>query len=386
MTMEEDAWAAVLLSMLPRMPPKRLRAMLGESSPSELLSAIRSNQRVPWSAPVEVRARWQSFLDRLDLQAERLRYENEAVRIIFFGGAGYPSVLKDDPDAPPVLFMRGRCGAELLEHGVARVAVVGTRRSTGYGADAARELGRDLACAGVTVVSGLAIGVDAAAHQGALSAGSAAPLGVVGTGLDVVYPRRSAALWREVAERGAILSEFPLGTGPDRWRFPCRNRIVAALSDALVVVESRESGGAMSTVEAALARGVEVMAVPGPVRSVASAGTNRLLHEGASVARDAADVLAVLSLRGLTFGKVPQASLHVTSAAGGGGRDECDVEARRLSPEHREVLAVVGYHPTPTAEVLQRCASLSFGMVSMALEELEGAGLVRRGAGWWERT
>ena len=140
------------------------------------------------------------------------------------------------------------------------------------------------------------MGIDGAAHAGATEVDGAPPVAVVGSGLDVVYPRRHRSLWQLVAERGVVLSEHPLGSAPVAWHFPARNRLIAALADVVVVVESQERGGSMHTVDEAQRRDVDVMAVPGPVTSRASTGTNRLLADGAEVARDATDVLVKLGL------------------------------------------------------------------------------------------
>ena len=162
-----------------------------------------------------------------------------------------------------------------------------------------RELGRDLGRAGVRVVSGLALGIDAAAHHGALDAeadGGAPPIGVVGSGLDVTYPRAHGALWTAVAAAGVLVGEAPLGAAPEPWRFPARNRIIAALGSVVVVVESHPRGGSRHTVDAAEARGRQVLAVPGSVRSPASRFTNELLADGCHPARDVTDVLVALGL------------------------------------------------------------------------------------------
>src|SRR5204862_1786721 len=144
--------------------------------------------------------------------------------------------------------------------------------------------------AGVAVISGLALGIDGAAHAGALEADIAPPIAVVGSGLDVIYPWRHRALWGAVEKQGVVLGEAPLGAAPEPWRFPARNRIVAALADVVIVVESRETGGSMHTVAEALRRDRPVFAAPGPVRSPTSTGTNRLLRDGAQVVCDATDV------------------------------------------------------------------------------------------------
>jgi DNA processing protein len=255
-----------------------------------------------------------------------------------------------------------------MEEDRRRIAVVGTRRCTAYGLDVARDLGRGLAEAGVTVVSGLALGIDGAAHEGALvaGAGAAPPVGVVGSGLDVVYPRRHRQLWRRVAEAGALLSEAPPGAPPEAWRFPKRNRILAGLSDVVVVVESHATGGSMSTVRAAIDRGITVMAVPGSVRSPSSAGTNGLLADGVAPVTDVGDVLVALSLEG------------------------AGATAPLLAPTSAEidddpVLAAVDWTPTATEEVLRR-TGLSVPDAATQLTRLEVRGLVRRRGGWWERV
>ena len=221
-----------------------------------------------------------------------------------------------------------------------RVAIVGTRRCTRYGFDLARELGADLAAAGVQVVSGLALGIDGAAHRGALdAAGGAPPIGVVASGLDVVYPRAPPAAVGGGRHRGSLLSECPLGTAPEAWRFPARNRIIAALADAVVVVESAGAGGSMYTVEEALARDRPVLAVPGSVRSAASAGTNRLLAEGAGVARDADDVLAAIGQ--------PQRPGRRRRAAAGARAGRAGGRGAAVAPGRAGHARVAGRHDRP---------------------------------------
>ena len=248
-------------------------------------------------------------------------------------------------------------------------AIVGTRSCTGEGRRTGHDLGRDLADAGVAVVSGLALGIDAAAHRGALSAGPGAggPVGVVAGGVDVTYPPSHAALFDEVAAAGVVLSEAPLGTPPERWRFPARNRIIAALADVVVVVESHDRGGSLHTVDAAIERGRTVGAVPGPVRSPASAGTNALLADQALVVRDAGDVLVAL---GLGRSPLPPAS----------GR----LPAGVVEGADAAVLDAVGFAPTPTDEVVA-AAAVGLGAALTALHRLVAAGLVEAGPGSWSR-
>lgn len=209
--------------------------------------------------------------------------------------AAYPhAALEGLHDPPPVLFLRGR-----LPHAERpAVAVVGTRDASPYGLEVARALAEDLAAAGLWVVSGLALGVDGAAHEGALEAGGPT-LAVLGCGLDVAYPAAHADLKERIAKSGGLLSEHAPGVEPRRWHFPQRNRLVAALAQAVVVVEAPARSGALITARLALDLGREVLAVPGSVRRAQQAGCHRLLKQGAAaLCESAADVLAHLGLEG----------------------------------------------------------------------------------------
>ncbi|MGN6259001.1 MAG: DNA-processing protein DprA [Solirubrobacterales bacterium] len=201
----------------------------------------------------------------------------------------YPDSLRDAPDAPWALIGRGN--AKLLDglEPFEAVTIVGARRATSYGREIARELGRELAAAGMTVVSGLAFGIDACAHRGAIDAGRT--IAVLGCGPDVAYPASHRSLWRRICEVGLVISELPPGATPWRWTFPARNRIMAALAGMTVVVEAATRSGSLITTDLAADLGRDLGAVPGPVTSRASAGPNALLAGGACVIRDAQDVL-----------------------------------------------------------------------------------------------
>jgi DNA protecting protein DprA len=223
-----------------------------------------------------------------DLQAR-------GIGVVRRGDVAYPARLLRARQVPELLYVRGR----LDQASAPCVGIVGTRRATHYGLEVALELGRDLAERGVVVVSGLARGIDAAAHRGVLAARERVngPLAVVGGGVDIVYPRENRQLWEQVLATGTVISEAPPGAPPESWRFPLRNRIIAALSQVLVVVESSRQGGAIHTVLAADAYGVPILAVPGSVRSPQSEGTNAIIQEGgAGVVLDVHDVLALLSM------------------------------------------------------------------------------------------
>jgi DNA processing protein len=273
----------------------------------------------------------------------------------------YPVQLRDDPEPPAVLFVRGDLA--VLEG--RRVGVVGTRNATQAGRDTAFELGHDLAAAGVVVVSGLAKGVDGAAHRGTLAVPAGRPVAVVGNGPDRPYPRVHERLWGEVCQRGVLLSEWPPGTPPEPFRFPMRNRILAALSEVLVVVESRERGGSLITARAALERSVDVMAVPGSVRNRAAAGTNQLLRDGAAPVTDAGDVLMALGLDTRRAGSVRYDPRPLPRGV------EADVLAAcRDDPRTLDDVVVALDLPVATA--------------AMALARLERAGWVRDSGGWFE--
>jgi DNA processing protein len=278
-----------------------------------------------------------------------------------------------------------------------RVAIVGTRSATPYGRQVAAELGRDLASAGVVVVSGLARGIDGAAHAGALGvadADGAAPAAVVGTGLDVVYPTSNAKLWEQVVARGVVISESPLGTLPRPKVFPARNRIIAALSDVVVVVESHHGGGSLHTVEAAARRGIPVAAVPGSVRSRASDGTNGLLVDGCIPVRDATDVLVAISLaRSGRQAPAPTRDTATLVAARGrrpGTTNDPSVRepgvssGPALTEAGRSVLDAVDDTPTTFETILLR-TGLTIALAAEATEDLVDAGRLLAGAGWWSK-
>jgi DNA processing protein len=237
--------------------------------------------------------RWNEHLRAFDARAYTARLADGGFR--FVPRSQLPPLLRAIHDPPPGLFVRGEADLELLE-GPA-VAVVGARACSGYGASVARSVARELAAAGLTVVSGLARGIDAEAHRGALDS-DAPTVAVLGCGIDRDYPAAHAELARRVAATGLVVSEYAPGVEPAPWRFPARNRIVAGLCAATVVVEARERSGALITADFALEEGREVFTVPGEISSALSAGTNALLKLGATPLVRAADVLESYGLEG----------------------------------------------------------------------------------------
>lgn len=293
-----DAGYLAALAGFDRMTVSRLRHLV-RGRPAAEAYAMAAGMLAPSPAIAGLFARDDQLADRWRRSAAR-RDPGECWEASVAAGVdvltpdhpAVPPQLAADPACPAVLFVRGDLG--VLD--ARRVGIIGTRNATQAGRATAARFGCELAEAGVVVLSGLARGIDGAAHRGALSCADAAPVAVVANGLDRPYPRQHAAIWEEVAARGALISEWPVGTPPDAHRFPLRNRILAALVEVLVVVESRARGGSLITVREAADRSVEVMAVPGSVHSRASEGTNKLLSEGAITANETADILMALGL------------------------------------------------------------------------------------------
>jgi DNA processing protein len=279
----------------------------------------------------------------------------------------YPQALRDLGDAPPVIFGRGRRAilAELGRDGA--VTIVGSRRPSRYGRELATELGRELAAAGFAVVSGMAMGIDSAAQRGAIEAGGVT-VAVLGCGVDVAYPPRSARLYAEIVERGLVIGELPPGTQARRWTFPARNRIMAALGGMTVVVEARERSGSLITAEMAESLNRDVGAVPGLVGSSPAAGTNGLIRDGAHLIRGAQDVLDALIGPGETVRRL-------RTPVG-----------PQLEPKLVEVLDLVE-RGAGTADSLARASGIGPGPLATALVRLELSGYLRRnGDGRYERT
>jgi DNA processing protein len=229
---------------------------------------------------------------RARAEAELAAAERRGVRVVGWDEPDYPERLRRIYDPPPVLYVRGRLQPG---EGERAVAIVGSRAASPHGRSLARGMARDLAGAGLTIVSGLARGIDTAAHRGALEAGGRT-VALLGSGLDRIYPDENTDLAEEIARAGAVVSEFPLGSAPDRKHFPRRNRLIAGWGRAVVVAEAAQKSGALLTAQAALEEGREVMAVPGHPCAPGSAGTNQLIRDGAVLVRDAADVAEELGV------------------------------------------------------------------------------------------
>ena len=292
---------------------------------------------------------------------EMARLEEAGVRAVTWHDPDYPSRLKQIDGLPPVLYVKGA----LIPDDERAVAVVGTRSPTTYGREAAAALTGDLARCGITIVSGLALGIDGIAHRTALDQGGRT-IAVVASGLDIVYPKDHAGLFGRIVEQGAVVSEYPLGTRPDPRNFPRRNRMISGMSLGTLVVEAGEKSGAGWTVYHALEQNREVFCVPGSIFSPASRMTNRLIQEGAKLASSHIDILEELNLRAVSH------QIEMRLAEDLPPSPDADGEAGLLRCLNHEPMHI---------DDIQREASLPVALVGSLLTMLELKGLVKQVGG-----
>ena len=294
-----------------------------------------------------------SWQPRISLDVEMEKLDRYGVKVLTCHDSGYPSRLKEIYDYPPLLYVRG----SLLNEDEWCLAVVGTRRATVYGRQITEEIVADLAQSKITIVSGLAKGIDSIAHHSALEAGGRS-IAVFACGLDIVYPGENANLARSIMQQGALISEYPLGTRPKADNFPRRNRIMSGLSLGVLVVEAGDTSGAMITAHLALEQNREVFAIPGSILSPASRGTNHLIQEGAKLVRDYTDILEELNL--MTVAR--------------------QIEMKEVVPPSETeslLLKQLGAEPIHIDEVC-RSSNLPMSTVSSTLAMMELKGLVKQ--------
>ena len=292
----------------------------------------------------------------LDLEAEMTRLERAGLRLITWESPDYPPLLAEIPDPPPLLYVKG----ELRPEDRWALAVVGTRRATAYGRQVTETLVGELARNRITIVSGLARGIDRHAHQAALAAGGRT-IAVLGHGLDQVYPPEHRRLAAQIVEAGALISEYPLGTRPEASNFPPRNRIISGLSLGVLVVEAGLRSGALITADYAAEQGRDVFAVPGNITARSSRGTNRLIQDGAKMVLEARDILEELNMTMVAQHVEVQMALP-----------ENETEARLLSHLSMEPLHV---------DEIARDLALPIAEVSSTLALMELKGMVRQVGG-----
>ena len=280
-------------------------------------------------------------------------------KIVTMSDTDYPPLLLQIPDPPPILYVFGR-----LNGSFKNIAVVGSRNATEYGISTTRRLCKDLALLKMTIVSGMAIGIDSAAHQGALM-GKGDTIAVLGSGLEIVYPAENRSLFHRIAENGAVISEFPLLTEPEPHNFPIRNRIISGVSLGTVVVEATKRSGSLITARLAAEQNREVFAVPGSVHSFKSTGTHTLIKQGAKLVEHAQDIMEEISY--IIGGP------HEKDKTGG----EITESTSQLSSEESLVFEFIGAYPVHIDD-LERKLSMKPGKLSSILLQLELKGIVHQ--------
>ena len=348
--MEHYWWFA--LKSIPMVGNVTFRRLLEQfGTPEQVLRASASELSRVKGAGAAVIASLLSHDYRPFAEQECARVAKCGVRMVTFLAGEYPKILLEIPDPPPYLYVRGE-----LRSSETAIAIVGSRRASSYGMLTTTRLAMELAGQGITVVSGMARGVDTAAHRGALGSGGRS-IGVLGSGLDVVYPPENRQLFEDMAAKGALVSEFPMGTLPLAENFPRRNRIISGMSRGVLVVEAMMNSGSLITAQCALDQGREVFAVPGNINAGSSRGTNRLIKQGAKLVESVEDILEELPL------------LSCRSVNG------IPKPAFDLSPVEAALYTLLAEAPLQIDDIIVR-SSLTVGDVSATLLRLELKGAV----------
>ena len=351
--------ACIALNMLPTVGPVRLRKLLQVfKEPQQILAAKRNDLRKVEGIGGEVADQISNWQSTVDLAAELGRVREFGATVITQESPSYPKSLREIHAPPIVLYVWG----ELEERDHHAIGIIGARRTTHYGMESAKKLAYQLAYAGLTVISGLARGIDTAAHQGALAA-KGRTIAVIGSGLAKLYPPENAALADKIrAGNGAIVSEFSMAIEPDRQTFPMRNRIISGWSHGTLVVEAGLNSGALITAAQALEQGRSVYAVPGHINAPSAMGSNRLIQQGAKLVMDASDVLDDLQILLPETKPSPEAALRPLPP---------------LSEEERRVYNAIDASETPIDQIAVKC-DLPSAIVSSTLLRLELKRLVKQ--------
>ena len=289
------------------------------------------------------------------------RVKDEGYQIITLADADYPPLLKEIPDPPPMLYVYGK-----VEPDIANLAVVGSREATDYGKTAAKRLCRALADLGIAIVSGMAVGIDTAAHQGALDE-NGKTIAVLGCGIDRIYPSQNKKLYHKIAQNGAVITEFDLGSKPDPHHFPMRNRIISGMSLGTVVVEAASKSGSLITARLAAEQNREVFAVPGNINSKKSAGTHALIKQGAKLVHHIDDILEEFSYILKFNGQTEKPKNKET-------------QDKKLSEEEYSVIKNLGPYPLHIDDITRK-TSLSPARLSGILLQLELSGIIQQTPG-----
>ncbi len=362
MSLCQDAEDWLTLSFLPGLGCNLINRLVQETgTPGAVLRAGALVKNIPGVGPRLL----DLLTDAKQLAAARQRAQRELamltalnVSLLSLSSPEYPDSLRSIPDSPMLLYFSGNL--DWLTHPA--VAIIGARTATEYGRRISSMLATDLSAMGITIVSGAAYGIDAAAHRGALQAGGGTAA-VLGCGVDVIYPSSHAGLFREIVDNGVLLSEYPLGTAPEGFRFPARNRIISGLVKGVVVVEATEKSGSLITARLALDQGREVFAVPGRIDSPKSAGTHKLIQQGAHLVHTVADII-----EGLSWGSgsplLPQKPKQTPGA-------------QSVTPQERQLLECLDVYPRDI-DTIGRMTEFAIVEIHTLLLQLELKGLIRQ--------
>ncbi len=351
--------ACIALNMLPTMGPVRLRKLLAVfETPERILTARGAELRAVEGVGPDVAAQITNWESSVDLSAELERIRAFGATVITASSPEYPRQLREIHAPPIVLYVWG----ELQERDRHAIGVIGARRTTHYGTESAKKLSYQLAYAGLTVVSGLARGIDTAAHQGAIAA-KGRTIAVIGSGLLKLYPPENAALAEKIRNgNGAVVSEFSMEVEPDRQTFPMRNRIISGWSHGILVVEAGLNSGALITATQAIEQGRSVYAVPGHINAPSAQGSNRLIQQGAKLVMSAADILDDMQIL------LPDTKPSPAAA---------ERPLPELSEDERSVLDAIEAEETAIDDIAAKC-HLPSGKVSSTLLRLELKRLVKQ--------
>ena len=367
--------ACLAINMIPKVGPVRLRRLLQVfDDPQSILRAPVDRLAAVEGIGPEIARRIRSWEELVDLSAEQVRMAESGIHALTAQSEWYPALLRSIHDPPIVLYVWG----ELSSADAQSVGVVGSRQSSFYGVETAKKLSYQLAGAGYTIFSGLARGIDTAAHQGALAAGGRT-VAVLGCGLSQIYPPENFDLAERIADgHGAIVSEFPMSVTPDRTTFPMRNRIISGCSQGMLVVEAGLQSGALISANQAAEQGRTVFAVPGQIDRPSSQGSNRLIQQGAKLVMEAEDILEELTmLPGLSLAQsLPKTTVSPNDnpPASALSRSEVTPTATRdvssFTSDERAVYQAVEHDETPVDRIIGKCG-LPTSVVSSTLFVLE---------------
>lgn len=360
---QSDIQALLALHRTPNLPDSVLRLLLAATDTPCAIYQLNADELISLGIPPAARQALREPINQRQLEQDCALLEQFNIQLIALGSSLYPALLSEISDPPPILYLRGN--ARLLNQ--PQLAMVGSRHASRQGLENAYRFASELSHQGFTITSGMALGIDTECHRGALAGGKT--LAVLGTGVDIVYPARNHQLAEEIIERGALLSEFPLATGPRRSLFPKRNRLISGMSLGVLVVEAALQSGSLITARCALEQGREVYAIPGSIHGTASRGCHAMIRQGAKLVETAADILDELQ------GWMPRATPLPTG--GSPVRVEC-------SDSEQALLDWLAFDPA-TIDLLQQRSSWTAAEIITVLTTLELKGLVENRGGCYQQ-